>query len=113
MQKTIYTPAYRELIHRLRERRVKLGLSQRAVARSLRVQRCWVTRMEMCETRLDCVQTVRVCQVLGLSAPKLVRQLEGELSEGDDPPYVLAGWHVGGCAAKLSLAGDALPRLVG
>lgn len=89
MQKTIYTPAYRELIHRLRDRRVALGLSQRAVARSLHMQRSFITKVEMSESRLDVCQLVRFCRLYGLCAPKLVRQLEGEMSEGEDLPRVL------------------------
>jgi transcriptional regulator with XRE-family HTH domain len=90
MQKTIYTPAYREMIGRLRAKRVALGMSQREVARRLNMQRSFITRIEMSECRVDCCQLVRFCRLYGLRASKLVRQLEGEMSEGDDPLYLSA-----------------------
>ena len=88
MQKAIFSEAYCNMVGQLRSKRIAMGMSQREVARRLRVQRSWLTRVEICQVRLDPVQLIFTCQVLKLSAHKLVRQLEGEMSEGDEPPYL-------------------------
>ncbi len=118
MRKTIYDPAYRGLIRRLREQRRKLGLSQHQAAQRLAVGRTWLTRVEQCEIRLDVIQAIRICRVYGLSAPTLVRQLEGEMSEGDDPLYVLkqpspcAAFRAATMAACLTVSGLLFDSLV-
>jgi transcriptional regulator with XRE-family HTH domain len=107
VQKTIYTPAYRKMIERLRDRRRALGLSQREVARRLNMQRSFVAKVEIAESRLDLCQFVRIARLYGLRASKLMRQLEGEMSEGDDPLYLLAVFEHGAApTARLAQVGD-------
>ena len=90
MQKAIFNEAYRKMVGQLRSKRKAMGLSQREVARKLSVHRSWLTHVEMCEVRMDVVQYVRVCRVYGLSASRMMRQLEGaSSSEEDDPLYLL------------------------
>ena len=87
--KTIHADPYRRVIAGLRDRRRELGLTQAAAARRISVGRTWLTRVEMCEIRLDVLQLCRICRSYGLSAPSIVRQLEKDLSDEDGPFYVL------------------------
>ena len=76
MEKTIYSPSYRALIGRLRSARIERGLRQAQVAKMLSVSRQWLSRVEICQIRIDVLQLTSWCQVLGLNAPDLVRMLE-------------------------------------
>ena len=78
MEKTIYCPSYRSLIGRLRAARLKQGLRQDQVAKMLSVSRQWLGHVESCQIRIDVLQLMRWCQVLGLDAPELVRALKEE-----------------------------------
>ena len=76
MEKTIYCSGYRALIGRLRGERLKQGLRQDQVAKTLSVSRQWLSHVETCQIRIDVMQLISWCQALGLDAPDLVRMLE-------------------------------------
>lgn len=76
MEKTIYCSSYRTLIGRLRSARIERGLRQAQVAKMLKVSRQWLSRVEICQIRIDVLQLSSWCQVLGLNARDLVRELE-------------------------------------
>ena len=89
MEKAIYHAGYRRLVGKLRDARTRCGLLQSDVAAKLGVARTWVSKVETCELRLDVLGLVRLCRVYGVSVQRLVRELEGELSD-DDSPFLLA-----------------------
>ncbi|PYI87021.1 MAG: XRE family transcriptional regulator [Verrucomicrobia bacterium] len=67
MSKTTYTQSndiFREL---LKDTRVAKNLTQADVATSLGLPQSYVSKYESGERRLDFVETVLVCQVLGMS----------------------------------------------
>ena len=67
MSKTTFTQAndiFREL---LKETRVAKNLTQADVAKSLGVPQSYVSKYESGERRLDFVETVLVCETLGMS----------------------------------------------
>ena len=67
MSKTTFTQAndiFREL---LKETRVAKNLTQADVAKSLGLPQSYVSKYESGERRLDFVETVLVCQALGMS----------------------------------------------
>jgi len=54
--KTIYTKAYKELLGRLKQARIKADLTQVKVARALRKPQSYVSKIEMGERRLDPIE---------------------------------------------------------
>ena len=67
MSKTTYSQAndiFREL---LKETRVAKNLTQADVAKSLGLPQSYVSKYESGERRLDFVETVLVCEALGMS----------------------------------------------
>ncbi len=83
MSKTIYISAYRNLIARLREQRIRAGLMQSDVGKRLGVARSLIGKIERCEVRLDVVGLVRLARVYRTSARDLIAGLEKELSDED------------------------------
>jgi transcriptional regulator with XRE-family HTH domain len=77
MRKTIFEPAYRDLVATLRAARLQQGLRQEDVATKLGVTRTWVAKVEGHEIRLDVVQLVRLARIVGLRAHRLVKAVEG------------------------------------
>jgi len=77
--KTIYNPAYRRLINRLKNRRRELGFTQAQAGALLGRSRNWISKIELYELRGDVVQVMRMCQVYRLDATKLLQQLAMEL----------------------------------
>ena len=53
MSKTIYTKEYREIISRLKQARVDVGLKQEDVALKLKKPQSYVSKIERGERRLD------------------------------------------------------------
>ena len=93
--KTIYAPAYGTLVGRLRRLRVERGWRQQDVGRQLGTTRHWVAKIESGQTRLDVVQLVRLCRVLGVSASRLVRELESDLpDDGSLFTYHTSCWYL-------------------
>ena len=77
-KKTIYSPAYRRLIQRLRERRQEVGMTQGELADRLGRSRAWVQRIEACETRADFLQTVDLHKALKIDIHEAVRLVQEE-----------------------------------
>ena len=94
MKKTIYEPAYRNLVGKLRQARRRAGLTQAEAGDKLGRSRQWINTTEAGQLRLDVLQVVRLCRVYGLKAHELVRRMEEELSEEDPSSYVSKanGW---------------------
>lgn len=67
------------LITRLREARIKSGLTQAQVAAKLNRSANWLSRVEQCQLKLDLVMFCRLSDILGLRPEKLIRQLAEEL----------------------------------
>ncbi len=55
----------------LRDARAEARLSQRDVAKRLRVSPSWVAKVELGERRLDVVELVRLARVLGKDPAKI------------------------------------------
>ena len=66
---------YRHLITRLKERRTKLGISQRELAERLGIHRQFVSRVELGERRLDVAEFVDYARALELDPVTLVAEL--------------------------------------
>ena len=95
MRKTIYSPAYRRFVRRLRRARREHAMTQAQVGRKLGVSRHWVAKAESCQVRLDVVQFVTLCRVYNLNASRLFSRLAEELSDEDGSSLAIGnGLHV-------------------
>jgi transcriptional regulator with XRE-family HTH domain len=89
MTKTIFVPAYRNLVVvELRRARRNAGLTQTDVGRRIGKSRQFVHLYESCQSRLDVAQLCAIARICGVRAHVLVRRLEQELSEEDASSYV-------------------------
>ncbi len=75
MKKTIHSKEYDALISWLTAARKRKGLSQRDLAKKLGVQPSFVAKTELKERRLDVVEFVRICGVLGVDARKGIGEI--------------------------------------
>lgn len=81
MSKTRYTQAddvFREL---LKETRIAKNLTQADVAKSLGLPQSYVSKYESGERRLDFVETVLVCEALGLSIEEFASAYAARLAK--------------------------------
>jgi transcriptional regulator with XRE-family HTH domain len=81
VSKTTYTQAndiFREL---LKETRVAKNLTQANVAKSLDLPQSYVSKYESGERRLDFVETIRVCEALGMSIEDFAAAYSGRLTK--------------------------------
>jgi len=70
--KSIADPRHLEIIALLRAAREKAGLSQEELARRLGKPQSFVSKVEACERRLDILETLAVCQALGIKLDLVV-----------------------------------------
>lgn len=66
MKKTIYSEEYKQLREWLISKRHEKKLTQRDVAKLLNITHSWVAKIEQGERRIDLIEYVRVCNVLGV-----------------------------------------------
>lgn len=81
MSKTIYTQAddiFREL---LKETRLAKNFTQADVAKSLGLPQSYVSKYESGERRLDFVETVLVCEALGISINEFASAYSAKLGK--------------------------------
>ena len=74
--KTIYHPAYVTLIDHLIEIRRQRSLTQAQLAEQFGKHQSYVAKVEGCERKLDILELVEWCAVLGISASECVRDVE-------------------------------------
>ena len=66
VQKSVHTAEYALFVRQLRDARLGAGLSQRALAKLLKVPHTWVAKVESGERRIDVVESAwffAACQV--------------------------------------------------
>ena len=83
VKKTIYDPQYRRLIGKLKQIRQGKYLRQADAARKLNRSRKWLGKIESYDLRLDVLCFVRLCNVYGIKASRLIREMEEEPSSSD------------------------------
>ncbi len=79
VKKSIHSSEQNELLSLLRAKRKAIGLSQESLARRLGRSQSFVSKYESGELRLDLVQLREICQALGITLSKFVREYEGRL----------------------------------
>lgn len=76
VMKTIYHPTYQVLIQHLIELRKLKGLTQLMLAERLGKPQSYVAKIEGCERKLDVLEFVELCRVLGVSANEMIKIIE-------------------------------------
>lgn len=75
---TMKDDSFRQL---LKDLRIKKGLSQRELARRIKVPQSYVSKYETGERRLDFVETVYVCEALGVSIEEFARRFSETVAQ--------------------------------
>lgn len=60
-------PAYLEMVSRFRALREHRSLSQRDLAKKLGKPQTYISKVETCERRIDLIEALRLCEVLGVT----------------------------------------------
>lgn len=75
VKKASFSAEYKLFCKLLRDARVKAGLSQEEVAKSLTRPQSYVSKYESGERRLDVIEFVRVAKVLKLAPADVLKKL--------------------------------------
>lgn len=70
--KSIFDKRYKKLIDELVAIRKNKNITQRELANMANVSHCYIGRTEICERRLDLIEFIDLCKVLGLSKQETV-----------------------------------------
>jgi len=89
--KTIHDPAYQHIVAILRQRRRELRMTQTNAAHELGVSRNWISKVELCELRLDLLQLVRLAAVYHISVIELLERIMTEEREASTVQNVGSG----------------------
>lgn len=76
VEKTIFTPEFRELLVLLKEIRQKNGVTQFDLAEALGTTQSVISKYERGERRIDLIQLRDFCNAIGTTLPKFVREFE-------------------------------------
>ena len=71
-----YDESYRALVAQLKAARRRLNLTQTEAGKLVCKSRCWLSKVEACEIKLDVLYFARLCKALGIKTGRLIRQLE-------------------------------------
>lgn len=76
---SIHSDVYRELIELLRIARLKKRLLQREVAEQFGTNQSYMSKIELCEARLDIVDYFRLAKILEVSNEDILKVIEKHL----------------------------------
>lgn len=79
MEKSVFTREYAVLLRLLRETRIAADVTQIQLAERLGQSQSFVSKCERGERRIDLIQLRMICQVLGVTLPEFVAELERRL----------------------------------
>jgi len=74
--KSIYESAYRALLVALVEAREEAGLTQQQLADKLGRPQSFVSKVENGDRRLDVIEFLELCRLLGADAAELLKRIE-------------------------------------
>jgi transcriptional regulator with XRE-family HTH domain len=75
---SIHTPAYRRLVQRLREARVKAGLTQVEVAKRLKRPQSYVSSCEEGQHRIDVIELFQFAKLYGVKVNYFLNVLDND-----------------------------------
>ena len=74
--KTIHTPCHIALIRLLKEKRRASGIRQVEVAKKMKKQQNWMSRIEKGDRRLDVCQFLELADLIGFDPIKVLREVD-------------------------------------
>ena len=84
MDKSIHSHLYHQVIARLRSKREDKGVTQVQLAELLNVNQAFISKIEICDLRLDIIELHHICQVLGISFVDFIQEVDRDiLSKGE------------------------------
>jgi transcriptional regulator with XRE-family HTH domain len=75
VKKTIATKAHKCLVKAIRQKREASGLTQIDVAKRLRVNQSWVSKLESGQHPIDVVQFLAFARAIGFDPIKVIREI--------------------------------------
>lgn len=69
--KSIHDQRYMEVVALLRKAREQSGRTQREIAQMLGRPQSYVSKVETCERRIDFVELLQLCRVIGATLPEI------------------------------------------
>ena len=79
MDKSIHSHLYHQVIGRLRGKREKLGITQIQLAELLKVNQTFVSKVEICERRLDIVELLTICEILEIPFVDFIKEIDEDI----------------------------------
>jgi transcriptional regulator with XRE-family HTH domain len=76
MPKSFFTKRYAIFREQLQQARIHAGLSQEQLAKTMGWDQTYVSKIERGVRRVDIVELIGICEVLGLDASAFVRALQ-------------------------------------
>ena len=70
--KSIHDQRYIEVIALLRQARERSGYTQGEVAETLGKPQSYVSKVETCERRVDVVELLQLCQIVGITLAEII-----------------------------------------
>ncbi|NQU05167.1 MAG: helix-turn-helix transcriptional regulator [Calditrichaeota bacterium] len=74
-EKSIFRPDYRLIVDWLSSKRQVLGITQEQLAQNLSKPQSYVSKYENCERRLDVVEFLEICKVLGINPQDILEKV--------------------------------------
>ena len=79
MDKSIHSHLYHQVIARLRSKREDKGVTQTKLAELLNVNQAFISKIEICDRRLDIIELHHICQVLGISFIDFIQEVDRDI----------------------------------
>lgn len=79
MDKSIHTRLYQRVIARLRAKREERGITQMQLAEKLGVNQTFVSKVEICERRLDIVELLTICEILEIPFVDFIKEIDEDI----------------------------------
>ena len=79
MNKSIHARLYQRVIARLRAKREEKGVTQMQLAEKLGVNQTFVSKVEICERRLDIVELLTICEILEIPFVDFIKEIDEDI----------------------------------
>ena len=79
MNKSIHRRLYQRVIARLRAKREEKGVTQMQLAEKLGVNQTFVSKVEICERRLDIVELLTICEILEIPFVDFIKEIDEDI----------------------------------
>jgi transcriptional regulator with XRE-family HTH domain len=76
MSKTISSKSYKNLLKLLKEARLISGYTQAELAKKLKKPQSYVSKYEQGERRIDVIEFIDICKVLGVDSAAVLHSLK-------------------------------------